>query len=289
MESASGTAVEVSPETDQFLTDFKQNLMDYIATYPESLPGAVSKDEFVFEGKDKDRTYFRENMEAYLSQFPKGAPAIPEQDLLEKFPKDQYALWKAKFGKQTSAVLSGGGSSEFNPADIVKEMMVRPETAEKDELNNDYEFSVLKPITTEDTSGGPIMGAIIAVTPFLKNACEVLDKAKTLREKAEALQFLPVAERNAYAAASSVIALAKNNGADVIVAGGSLPGLTSVETTSEDVTIAMESMDIQDDGSSNLNHFVQVYRAGDFPIYADYAIHRATETLAGPRQVVVTK
>jgi hypothetical protein len=35
--------------------------------------------------------------------------------------------------------------------------------------------------------------------------------------------------------------------------------------------------------------FVQVYRAGDFPFYADYAVHRATEVLAGPRQIVVTK
>ena len=222
MDSSTGTSNEVSPETDQYLTDFKQNLMDYIATYPESIPAAVDKDEFVFKGKDKDRTYFRDNMEAYLSQFPKGAPSIPEQDLLEKFPKDQYAVWKSKFGKQTSAVLSGGGSSEFNPADIVKEMIAYPETVDEDESNNNYEFSILQPITTSDSAGGPILGAVIAVTPFLKNACEALDEAKTLKEKAEALQFLPVAERNAYAAASSVVALAKNNGADIIVVGGNL-------------------------------------------------------------------
>ena len=48
-------------------------------------------------------------------------------------------------------------------------------------------------------------------------------------------------------------------------------------------------MAIQDDGSTNMDLFVQAYRAGDFPFYADYAVHRATEPLAGPRQIVVTK
>lgn len=62
-----------------------------------------------------------------------------------------------------------------------------------------------------------------------------------------------------------------------------------MEPTKDDAASAIASMDIQDDGSSDLNHFVQVYRAGDFPIYADYAVHRATEVLAGPRQAVVTK
>ena len=48
-------------------------------------------------------------------------------------------------------------------------------------------------------------------------------------------------------------------------------------------------MAIQDDGSTKLDFFIQAYRAGDFPFYADYAVHRATEALAGPRQIVVTK
>jgi hypothetical protein len=70
---------------------------------------------------------------------------------------------------------------------------------------------------------------------------------------------------------------------------GSLPGIESAEPTDEDVKKVLSAMDIQDDGSTTLNYFVQVYRAGDFPFYADYAVHRATEVLAGPRQIVVTK
>ena len=70
---------------------------------------------------------------------------------------------------------------------------------------------------------------------------------------------------------------------------GSLPGMQTVEATDADVKEAIAAMDIQDDGSSKLNYFIQAYRAGDFPFYADYAVHRASEPLAGPRQIVVTK
>lgn len=70
---------------------------------------------------------------------------------------------------------------------------------------------------------------------------------------------------------------------------GSLPGLTAVAATDADVQEALNGMAIQDDGSTKLDYFVQAYRAGDFPFYADYAVHRATEELAGPRQIVVTK
>ena len=70
---------------------------------------------------------------------------------------------------------------------------------------------------------------------------------------------------------------------------GSLPGIQTVEPTDADVKEAVAAMDIQDDGSSKLNYFIQAYRAGDFPFYADYAVHRASEPLAGPRQIVVTK
>jgi hypothetical protein len=72
-------------------------------------------------------------------------------------------------------------------------------------------------------------------------------------------------------------------------ATGSLPGLTTAEPTDADVKEALEGMEIDDMGESRLNYFIQIYRAGDYPIYADYAIHRATEALAGPRQIVVTK
>lgn len=70
---------------------------------------------------------------------------------------------------------------------------------------------------------------------------------------------------------------------------GSLPGLESVDPTDEDVQEALAGMEIDEDGTSRINYFVQVYRAGDFPMYSEYAIHRATEEMAGPRQIVVTK
>ena len=71
---------------------------------------------------------------------------------------------------------------------------------------------------------------------------------------------------------------------------GSLPGLESVEPSDADVKEALSAMKANDiDGSSRLNYFIQVYRASDYPVYADFAIHRATEVLAGPRQIVVTK
>ena len=70
---------------------------------------------------------------------------------------------------------------------------------------------------------------------------------------------------------------------------GSLPGVKAVEPTDEDVQEALAGMEIDESGNSRINYFLQVYRAGDFPVYADYAIHRASEELAGPRQIVVTK
>ena len=74
-----------------------------------------------------------------------------------------------------------------------------------------------------------------------------------------------------------------------VVLVGSLPGLTSVEATAEDAEEAVEAMAVQEDGSTKLDFFIQAYRAGEFPFYEDYAVHRATEALAGPRQIVVTK
>ena len=168
MDSATANTKSSTHDPDQFLTDFKQNLLDYIATYPETLPAAVDKSELVFDGKDKDRTYFRENMEAYLEQFPKGAPTIPEQDLNEKFPKEQYAVWKAKFGKQTTSVISGAATSEdFLPADIVKQMIAQPEPVGADlttQASGDfisYDFSVLNESKTDLAPGGSIIGAIV--------------------------------------------------------------------------------------------------------------------------------
>lgn len=70
---------------------------------------------------------------------------------------------------------------------------------------------------------------------------------------------------------------------------GSLPGFESVEPTDEDVQDALAAMELDEKGEARLNFFIQVYRASDYPVYADYAIHRATEVLSGPRQIVVTK
>lgn len=117
-----------------------------------------------------------------------------------------------------------------------------------------------------------------------------MEKAgKSIRSKAEALQFLPESQKNAYAAARSVIQCAEAAGGTATVVGGDLPGFKAVEAADADVKEAISAMEIAEDGSSRLNFFLQVYRAGDYPVYADYAVHRATEDLAGPRIVVVTK
>ena len=120
-------------------------------------------------------------------------------------------------------------------------------------------------------------------------AAEAVSKAKTLRAKAEALQFLTEGQRNAHAAASSLVAIAKSANAPIRVVNGSLPGLDSVSPKDEDVQTALDAMAIGDDGESKLNYFVQVYRANDFEAYEAYGVHRATEPCAGPRTIVVTK
>lgn len=74
-----------------------------------------------------------------------------------------------------------------------------------------------------------------------------------------------------------------------LLLSGSLPGFETAEPSPADVQEALSAMAIQDDGTTKLDYFVQAYRAGDYPFYADYAVHRATEALAGPRQIVVTK
>lgn len=137
--------------------------------------------------------------------------------------------------------------------------------------------------------GGPVLGAIVAVTPELKSAAEAVAKGKTIREKAEALQFLTEAEKNAFAAYSSVVGVAKDAGKSVAVVGGELPELKCVVPSEEDVKDALSAMALEEDGSGRLNYFIQIYRASDYPIYADYALHRATEAIPGPRQIMVTK
>jgi len=289
-------------DPDAFLSDFKENLLDYIKAYPDTLPAAVSPSLLEFDGKDKDRETFRANMDAYLSQLPRGAPPIDPAKFDAYFDAEQYAAWKAKFGAQTTAVVTGDDCGDFEPASIVRDMISSPEAVDerlvKQEAVEDagdfvpYEFSVLGQkfgTGVESKKGGPVVGAVIVVNEDLRKAAEAVDEAKTLRAKAEALQFLTDGQRNAYAAASSVAKLAKDAGGSVSVVGGSLPGFESVEPTDDDVQEALSAMEIDEEGVSRLNYFIQVYRASDFPVYADYAIHRATEVLAGPRQIVVTK
>ncbi len=287
----------------QFLSDFKENLLDYIEYYPSDLPAAVDAETMKFVGKEKDRANFKTNMTAYLSQFQPGAEPIDPAVLDANFTVDQYCLFKKKFGIQTTAVISGGDdlgtdTNNFAPADIVRRMCYSPEetTGMRDTNAGDnhypFEFSTRAgpPPLAPTLKGGPVLGAIVEVTPNLSAACEAVAAAGTLRDKAEALQFLTESQKNAYAAASSVVSIAKKAGGTVRTVGGSLPGLVEIKKPKEgDIRKALSSMEIGDDGSSKLNYFIQVYRAGDWPVYEDYAIHRAKEPLSGPRQIVVTK
>lgn len=276
------------------LDDFRRNLLDYAATYPETLPAAVDREELVFKGKDGDRKHFKENMEAYLEQFPKGSPPIPERDLVERFDADKYADFKGRFHAQTTNVISGVDVPDFDAPRIVKDLVnaaAAPSPPPADGYSFDPRAGAASSAPAVDAVvGRPVLGAVVAVTPFLRPACDALAAVAdgSLRDKVEALAALPSAERHALAAAASVDALA---GGRTIVVGGTLPGVNAAATpTDEDVRTAARAMRIcDDDDASTLNHFVQVYRAGDFPVYADYAAHRANEALAGPRQIVVTK
>jgi hypothetical protein len=274
---------------DLYLKDFKKNLMAYAATYPETRPAAISQSHVEFAGKEEDRENFRANMDAYLHQYMGGSPPMDPAKVELDFTNDQYAALKPKFNQQLAAVVTGDMVGEFNPAEIVSQMIQAPEA--KPAFISEYEFSLSrKDLGVETLAGGPLVGAVVAMTPDLRVASEAIAKAgDSLRAKAEALQFLTRAERNAFAAASSVTGMAKKHGVPVYVIGGTLPGFETVNPNDEDVQEALAAMDIDEDGSSRLNYFIQVYRASDFPFYADYAVHRATEELPGPRQILVAK
>lgn len=283
---------------DRCLEDFKANLSEYVEAYPETLPAAVDPSKMKFIGMEKDKDNFRTNMEAYLAQFPPGAPPIANDQLEAKFTNEQYEVFRNKFWEQTTSVISGDESHFFSPPHIVADLMKEPEKADRVVYDTShpsvpYGFTHVDPFYpegTEQAPGGPVAGAIVVVTPHLEAAAAAVSSAgPTLRDKAEALQFLSDAERSAYAAARSVVVSAQRAGAPVCTVGGSLPGMEAATATDADVREALEGMAIRDDGSTRLDFFVQAYRAGDFPFYADYAVHRATEVLAGPRQIVVTK
>ncbi|GFH52287.1 hypothetical protein CTEN210_08763 [Chaetoceros tenuissimus] len=297
-----GGAVGSGFDADKFLADFQSNLKEYSEYFPETALSPVPE-EYTFAGKEKDRKYFDENISTYLSQFQKGSPSFDDVVLKEAFTKEQYAIFKSKFGSQMTAIITGDDSaSEFNPADIVKSMTESPEiiseylknqtSADDDTEFIQYEFSTLNNKIADGVDvpkGGPILGAILSVSADLAAAVEAVSKGKSLREKAEALQFLTDSQRAAYSAASSVVAMAKAAETPVVTVNGSLPGFETVEPTNADVSEALSAMEVAEDGSSRLNYFLQVYRASDYPVYADYAIHRSQEDLSGPRQIVVTK
>jgi hypothetical protein len=275
------------------LEEFKKNVKDYVEMFPKSIPGAASKDMLVFRGQDRDRKYWKENMEVYLEQFGEGAAPISDAELA-KFTLEQYDMYKLKHLMNNTDLISEEFATVLNSSDTVKEMCAVPEPVEPLHVPESevipYRFTGKAPESYNVTKGGPIAGAIIAVTPYLKSACEAIDKATSLREKAEALQFMTQAERNAFAGARSVMQVAEKSGVSVVVVGGELPGLTSVQVADGDVDVALKAMDVREgEETSDLNYFIQVYKAQDFPFYADYAVHRALEPLPGPRQFVVTK
>lgn len=289
-------------DPDTFLSDFKQNAIDYAAAFPETLPAAVDPAVLDFQGQEKDRENFRINMDTYLSQFQPSATPTDPAKLDANFDLTQYAAFKAKFHVQTTALITHNDEPQFfEPSRAVMEMSNLPEPLNERIAQQKaadgfdfvpYEFSILDQKFgpgVEPKVGGPILGAVIVSTPDLKVAAEAVEAAPTLRAKAEALQFLTDGQRNSFSAACAVAAIAKEAGRKVVVIGGTLPGLETVEPTDADIQEALSAMAILDDGKSRLNYFLQVYRAGDFPVYADYAVFRATEVLAGPRQIVVTK
>jgi hypothetical protein len=289
---------EKAPSAATYLTDFKKNFADQCEAYPDTRSAAVSEKHLDFKYMEKDHQFWEENMAAYLEQFPPGAPPVDKAKLDALFTVEQYEIFRRKFWEQTTGVISGD-DTPFSAPHIVQQQLMEP-----GKLNHatypgagadfPYAFSVLKqffPEGTAPTVGGPILGAIIAVTPDLQKAAEAVAAAKTIRGKAEALHFLTAHQKASLGAVRSVIAQATAVGTPVTVLGGKLAGVSDkpMEATPADVKTALAAMDIDDMGKTKLNYFVQVYRAGDFPFYGDYAVHQATDVMTGPRQIIVTK
>lgn len=217
-------------DAKECLEDFKANLLAYAEKYPDTLPAAVDSSQLKFLGMEKDKDQFRANMEAYLAQFPPGSPPMDQQQLDTYFTSDQYEIFRNKFWEQTTGVISGDESHFFSPPHIVQDLMKTPEK-KTDSLHDLTSFPTKIPFSfttvnnfypsgTEQPAGGPVVGAIISVTPTLKVAAETVSKAKTLREKAEAMQFLTNAQKDAFRAATSVVAMAKEAGAPIVTVGG---------------------------------------------------------------------
>jgi hypothetical protein len=213
---------------DEQLEEFKTNYLAYVEMYPETLPAAVNPSTMKFIGMEKDKDQFRANMETYLAQFNPGAPPVDKQQLEAYFTVEQYEAFRNKFWEQTSSVITGDESHFFSPPHIIKDLMKEPEKVDKTVYDTShtkvpYSFTHMSPFYpdgTQATAGGPIKGAIISVTPNLEIAAKAVDAAKTLREKAEALQFLTNAQKSAFSAACSVVSQATKAGAPVVTVGG---------------------------------------------------------------------
>eukprot|EP00548_Thalassiothrix_antarctica_P007752 CAMPEP_0194131744 /NCGR_PEP_ID=MMETSP0152-20130528/2436_1 /TAXON_ID=1049557 /ORGANISM="Thalassiothrix antarctica, Strain L6-D1" /LENGTH=495 /DNA_ID=CAMNT_0038826615 /DNA_START=33 /DNA_END=1520 /DNA_ORIENTATION=+ len=277
------------PQT--YLSEFRENALAYSVAYPHDRPAAVGEDHLEFSGKDKDRDLFRENMDPYLAQYPVGSPPLDTNKMEENFNIDQYQIFKSKFGNQTTAVITGDDHGDFSPGHVLSSMILAPEgaPATMKDANIPLEFSLARnDVDVPCEPAGPVAGAIIAVTPYLKVAVKAISAAKTIREKGEALQFLTNAERNSFAAASSVAAQAVRVGAPIYVVGGTLPGFESAEVTDENVKEAIGAMEINwEIGKSRLNYFIQNFRSCDYPVYEDYAVHRNIQ--GSPYQIIVNK
>lgn len=266
-------------------------------------------EEVVSDDKEQMIVEFRANVKEYFEKYQvdENLPTIGEEELEENFSSEKYALFKNQFKIRGSQLLRGSvpPGPKFDPPSLLESMLASNESSllkdhpsvEADAHSEEpYELPVCGSATSipsllKEEVGGPVVGAVIAVTPTLATACAAVQKAgKSLRAQAEALQYLTGRQRNAYAAATSVANSAKAAGKEVLTVGGSLPGFKSVEVTDEDVSTALDAMRIEDSNNmSALNFFIQVFRANDFQSYADYAIHKATEPLSGPREKIVTK
>jgi hypothetical protein len=214
-------------DSEKYLKEFKANLLEYADMFPETRPAAVDADMVEFQGQERDRENFRDNIDPYLQQnFPAGSPPFDPARLEKDFTKDQYAIFKSKFHEQTTAVITGDEKgNSFDAPQLVHTLMRSPESIPETKFEPDdiqYEFSIFKPAKgVPPAKGGPIVGAVISVTPGLEAAAKVVEEAgPSLRAKAEALQFLTATQRNAYSAAMSVINHAKKAGAPVYAVGG---------------------------------------------------------------------
>ncbi len=213
---------------DEFLEEFKENLLAYAEAYPDTRVAAVSESHFRLPMRESEREYFSENMEAYWSQFPPGSPKFDKEKLDQLFTPHQYAAFRDKFWKQSTDIITDDGLPEFSAPHIVKQLMDSPEELDESTFPTvgpevPYSFPILRQTFGDGVAvgaGGPILGAICAVTPYVETPAKVVAEAKGLRAKAEALQFLTKQQRLAFYGASAVVNMARQHGAPVLVTGG---------------------------------------------------------------------